>query len=73
MLMLFNLDQVTASLHELTHAPGVYSPGTDDNAYGYSASSALSSSAAILNADTYACTLKVGWPPLLTMYRANLV
>lgn len=47
-------DQVTTVVHELTHAPGVFSPGTNDNAYGYSASIALSSSAAVLNADTYA-------------------
>ncbi|KAF2838350.1 hypothetical protein M501DRAFT_976660 [Patellaria atrata CBS 101060] len=47
-------DQATTTLHEYTHAPGVYSPGTDDYAYGYSASIALSSSRAVLNADTYA-------------------
>ena len=47
-------DQTTTSLHEFTHAPATYSPGTADNAYGYAASTALSSSQAILNADTYA-------------------
>ncbi|KAL7273363.1 hypothetical protein RUND412_003783 [Rhizina undulata] len=47
-------DRVTTVIHELTHAPAVYSPGTDDNAYGYSASIALSTSQAVLNADTYA-------------------
>lgn len=47
-------DQTTTSLHEFTHAPGTYSPGTQDNAYGYQASTALSSSQAILNADSYA-------------------
>lgn len=31
-----------------------YSPGTEDNGYGYSAATALSSSAAVLNADSYA-------------------
>lgn len=44
----------TTTLHEYTHAPAVFSPGTEDNAYGYSASTSLSSSAAVLNADTYA-------------------
>ncbi|PLB46386.1 hypothetical protein P170DRAFT_427708 [Aspergillus steynii IBT 23096] len=47
-------DQATTTLHEFTHAPGVYSPGTDDYAYGYSSSVALSASRALLNADTYA-------------------
>ncbi|KAL4948499.1 Deuterolysin metalloprotease family-domain-containing protein [Aspergillus filifer] len=47
-------DQATTTLHEFTHAPGVYSPGTDDYAYGYSASVALSASQALLNADSYA-------------------
>ncbi|TVY47206.1 Neutral protease-like protein [Lachnellula occidentalis] len=47
-------DRATTSLHEMTHAPATYSPGTDDNAYGYSASIALSSSSAVLNADSYA-------------------
>ncbi|GMF80383.1 unnamed protein product [Aspergillus oryzae] len=47
-------DQATTTLHEFTHAPGVYSPGTDDLGYGYSAATALSASQALLNADTYA-------------------
>ncbi|KAJ5102433.1 hypothetical protein NUU61_004655 [Penicillium alfredii] len=47
-------DQATTTLHEFTHAPGVYSPGTDDLGYGYSAATALSSSQAVLNADSYA-------------------
>ncbi|KAJ5900432.1 uncharacterized protein N7473_004502 [Penicillium subrubescens] len=47
-------DQATTSLHEFTHAPAVYSPGTDDLGYGYSAATALSTSDAIMNADTYA-------------------
>ncbi|KAM3080431.1 hypothetical protein ACMFMG_005386 [Clarireedia jacksonii] len=47
-------DRATTSLHELTHAPGTYSPGTQDNAYGYSASTALTSARAVLNADSYA-------------------
>jgi deuterolysin len=46
-------DQATTSLHEFTHAPGVYSPGTEDYAYGYAAITALSASQALLNADTY--------------------
>jgi len=47
-------DMATTTLHEFTHAQGVFSPGTDDNAYGYSASVSLSSGAAVLNADTFA-------------------
>ncbi|KAM0715581.1 hypothetical protein Q7P37_009079 [Cladosporium fusiforme] len=47
-------DQATTVLHESTHAPGVYSPGTVDNAYGYAASTRLSASQALLNADSYA-------------------
>ncbi|THC91298.1 hypothetical protein EYZ11_009248 [Aspergillus tanneri] len=47
-------DQATTTLHEFTHAPGVYSPGTDDLGYGYEAATALSASEALLNADTYA-------------------
>lgn len=49
-----NQDQATTTLHEFTHAPGVYSPGTEDNGYGYSAATALSSADAVLNADSYA-------------------
>lgn len=41
-------------MHEFTHTPGVYSPGTKDYAYGYAASVALDSSQAVNNADTYA-------------------
>jgi hypothetical protein len=47
-------DQATTTLHEMTHAPGVYSPGTQDNGYGYAAATALSSAKAVLNADSYA-------------------
>ena len=47
-------DQATTVLHEETHAPGVYSPGTQDNGYGYAAATALSASAALNNADSYA-------------------
>ncbi|KAL9077284.1 MAG: hypothetical protein Q9157_003426 [Trypethelium eluteriae] len=47
-------DQVTTTIHEFTHAPGVYSPGTQDLGYGYSAASALSANSALNNADTYA-------------------
>lgn len=47
-------DQATTVLHEETHAPAVYSPGTQDNGYGYSAASALSASGALNNADSYA-------------------
>ncbi|GAB7354239.1 hypothetical protein MBLNU459_g4777t1 [Dothideomycetes sp. NU459] len=47
-------DQATTVLHEETHAPAVYSPGTEDNGYGYSAATSLSSAQAVLNADSYA-------------------
>lgn len=47
-------DQATTTLHEFTHAPGVYSPGTDDLGYGYTAATSLSSRDAVLNADSYA-------------------
>lgn len=50
----YGQDQATTVLHESTHAPGVYSPGTVDNAYGYSASTRLTASQALLNADSYA-------------------
>ncbi|KAG9231551.1 putative neutral protease 2 like protein [Amylocarpus encephaloides] len=47
-------DQTTTTLHEMTHAPGVYSPGTGDNGYGYAAATSLSSARAVANADSYA-------------------
>lgn len=47
-------DQATTTLHEMTHAPAVYSPGTLDNGYGYAAATRLSSSQAVNNADSYA-------------------
>jgi len=47
-------DKATTTLHEFTHANGVYSPGTADNAYGYDASVALDHDSAVNNADTYA-------------------
>ena len=47
-------DQATTVLHEETHAPAVYSPGTDDLGYGYSAATRLSTSQALNNADSYA-------------------
>ncbi|KAJ5200848.1 Peptidase M35 deuterolysin [Penicillium cf. griseofulvum] len=47
-------DQATTTLHEFTHAPGVYSPGTDDLGYGYDAATGLSSADAVMNADSYA-------------------
>ncbi|PKY03305.1 neutral protease 2-like protein [Aspergillus campestris IBT 28561] len=46
-------DQATTTLHELTHAPGVYNPGTEDFGYGYDAVAALSPDNALNNADTY--------------------
>jgi deuterolysin len=47
-------DQATTVLHEETHAPAVYSPGTQDNGYGYSAASSLTAARALANADSYA-------------------
>jgi deuterolysin len=47
-------DQATTIIHENTHAPAVYSPGTSDNGYGYAAATSLSSSQALANADSYA-------------------
>jgi deuterolysin len=47
-------DQATTVLHEETHANSVYSPGTEDNGYGYAAATALSANAALNNADSYA-------------------
>ncbi|KAI5786970.1 neutral protease 2 [Peziza echinospora] len=47
-------DQATTIIHELTHAPGVYTPHTQDYAYGHDASTKLSQENAAQNADTYA-------------------
>lgn len=47
-------DQATTTLHEFTHAPGVYSPGTDDLGYGYEAVMQLDTEESLNNADTYA-------------------
>ena len=47
-------DQATTVLHEATHAPGVFSPGTDDLGYGFDAATRLSTSEALNNADSYA-------------------
>jgi deuterolysin len=47
-------DMAATTIHEFTHAPGVYSPGTKDNGYGYAAATALDSEKAIDNADSYA-------------------
>jgi deuterolysin len=46
-------DQAGTVLHEETHVPAVYSPGTNDYAYGFSASTRLSAAQAVGNADTY--------------------
>ncbi|KAL4894485.1 Deuterolysin metalloprotease family-domain-containing protein [Aspergillus ambiguus] len=48
------LDQAAISLHEFTHATAVYSPGTEDLAYGATAVLGLSSSQAMNNADSFA-------------------
>lgn len=69
-------DQTTTALHEFTHAPGVFSPGTQDYAYGYSAATRLSSTQALANADTYAlyangkCSLCCSMPNMLTCFSA---
>ena len=47
-------DQASTTLHEMAHAPGVFSPGTEDLGYGYQAATALSASQALDNADSYA-------------------
>ena len=47
-------DQATTVLHEFAHAPGVYSPGTDDLGYGYAAATALTTAQALNNADSFA-------------------
>lgn len=48
------LDQAAITLHEYTHATGIYAPGTEDVIYGYPAVLSLSSSQALANADNYA-------------------
>lgn len=47
-------DQATTVLHEEAHANSVYSPGTDDLGYGYSAASRLTTAQALNNADSFA-------------------
>jgi deuterolysin len=47
-------DQATTVLHEETHAPSVFSPGTDDLGYGFEAASRLTRSQALNNADSFA-------------------
>ena len=47
-------DQATTTLHEMTHAPKVFYPGTDDKGYGYAAASRLNQANALNNADSYA-------------------
>lgn len=46
-------DKAGTTIHEFTHAPAVFSPGTDDNAYGYEDCMTLSREEALNNADTY--------------------
>lgn len=46
-------DKAGTTLHETTHDSDVFSPGTDDYAYGYTACSKLSRDKALENADTY--------------------
>ncbi|PGH28214.1 hypothetical protein AJ80_00104 [Polytolypa hystricis UAMH7299] len=60
-------DRATTTLHEFTHAKGVYSPGTDDHAYGYQASMALTSAEALDNADSYALFANGRFPASLIL------
>lgn len=46
-------DQAGTVLHETTHLSAVYSPNTIDYAYGYAASTRLTTAQAVLNADSY--------------------
>ena len=46
-------DKTGTTIHEYTHASHVFSPGTDDYAYGYTDCSKLSRAKALENADTY--------------------
>ncbi|PYI04776.1 deuterolysin metalloprotease family protein [Aspergillus sclerotiicarbonarius CBS 121057] len=46
-------DQANTIIHEFSHAPGVYAPGTDDLGYGYKAGMRLTRDQALRNADTY--------------------
>ncbi|KAL2820992.1 Deuterolysin metalloprotease family-domain-containing protein [Aspergillus cavernicola] len=48
------LDQAAITLHEFAHADAVYSPGTEDIAYGYEGVLALDTDQALLNADSFA-------------------
>lgn len=48
------LDQGGIALHEFTHATGIYSPGTEDIAYGYEEVQSLGTNSALNNADSYA-------------------
>jgi len=50
----YGVDQATTVIHEETHAPAVFSPGTDDFAYGIMDSLSLPMRYAMQNADTYA-------------------
>lgn len=47
-------DQTTTALHEFTHTPGVFGPGTQDLAYGLRAALRLSTDQALMNADSFA-------------------
>lgn len=49
-----NQDRANTLVHEMTHAPGVYSPHCRDYAYGYKPSTALPVNMALLNADNFA-------------------
>lgn len=48
------LDQAGITLHEYAHADAVYSPGTEDIAYGYEAVQSLDTEDSLNNADNFA-------------------
>lgn len=50
----YRQDQAGTTLHEFTHAPGVMSPSTEDFAYGFAASTSLTASQSLNNADSFA-------------------
>ena len=58
-------DQSTTVVHELTHAKAVFYPATEDHAYGYPRSVALSKDNAFRNAETYELFAQCKWLTLI--------
>ena len=54
----YGIDGAGTTIHEFTHTPAVYSPGTQDYAYGYAASTRLTSAQSLANADNFALYAK---------------